>query len=116
MAPVGVAGPGLRPVKETELHALKERLARHLPYSLPVSSTDTTPSSEHTVIHNLPCLKQQQTNSVSTLKEYGSVSLAVRFGLHSLQPASILVPAAPRPTSLTIIAPVCVSTSFQYAS
>ncbi|XP_045117082.1 uncharacterized protein LOC123507875 [Portunus trituberculatus] len=70
MATVNVAD--LRPVKETELHALKERLARHLPHSLPV---------------------------------YGCVSLAVRYGLHSLQPASILVPAAPRPSSLTIIVP-----------
>lgn len=67
-----VREPGLRPVKETELHALKERLARHLPYSLPV---------------------------------YGGVSLAARFGLHSLQPASILVPATPRPSSLVIIVP-----------
>ncbi|XP_063882300.1 uncharacterized protein LOC135112156 [Scylla paramamosain] len=67
-----VSEAGLRPVKETELHALKERLARHLPHSLPV---------------------------------YGGVSLAVRYGLHSLQPASILVPAVPRSVCLTIIVP-----------
>ncbi|MPC44652.1 hypothetical protein E2C01_038330 [Portunus trituberculatus] len=82
MATVNVAD--LRPVKETELHALKERLARHLPHSLPVSNTDS--------------LTPQQV-------VYGCVSLAVRYGLHSLQPASILVPAAPRPSSLTIIVP-----------
>lgn len=37
---------------------------------------------------------------------YGSLSLAARYGLHSLRPASILVPVDPRPTCLTIIAPL----------
>ncbi|KAG0729670.1 Glycine N-acyltransferase-like protein 3 [Chionoecetes opilio] len=64
---------GLRQVREDELDALKQRLARHLPHSLAV---------------------------------YGAASLAARYGLHSLRPASILVPTCPRPSCLTVMASI----------
>ncbi|KAG0719086.1 Glycine N-acyltransferase-like protein 3 [Chionoecetes opilio] len=43
---------------------------------------------------------------VTVFKVYSVVSLAARYGLHSLRPASILVPTCPRPSCLTVIAPI----------
>ncbi|KAG0711867.1 hypothetical protein GWK47_019689 [Chionoecetes opilio] len=37
---------------------------------------------------------------------YGGASLAARYGLHSLRPASILVPTCPRPFRLTVMASI----------
>lgn len=39
----------------------------------------------------------------TTAQVHGAVSLAKRYGLHTLRPASILVPACPQPSCLTVI-------------
>lgn len=61
-------------------------------------------------------LRPVRKDELATLKErlarhlphsyavHGAVSLAARYGLHALQPASILVPACPRPSCFTVIA------------
>ncbi|KAG0718508.1 hypothetical protein GWK47_007622 [Chionoecetes opilio] len=63
-------------------------------------------------------LRQVRTDELDALKQrlarhlphslavYGVVSLAARYGLHALRPASILVPTGPRPCCFTVIAPI----------
>ncbi|KAG0724438.1 Glycine N-acyltransferase-like protein 3 [Chionoecetes opilio] len=55
----------------------------------------------------LDALKQRLARHLPhSLAVYGVVSLAARYGLHSLEPASILVPTCPRSSCLTVIAPI----------
>ncbi|KAG0728676.1 Glycine N-acyltransferase-like protein 3 [Chionoecetes opilio] len=55
----------------------------------------------------LEALKQRLARHLPhSLVVYGVVSLATRYGLHSLRPASILVPTCLRPSCFTVIAPI----------
>ncbi|MPC71086.1 hypothetical protein E2C01_065355 [Portunus trituberculatus] len=65
---------------------------------------------------NKTALRYVTEDELNTLKErlgchlphslivYGSVSLAAHYGTHSIRPASILIPADPHPSCLTITA------------
>ncbi|KAG0727430.1 hypothetical protein GWK47_034679 [Chionoecetes opilio] len=57
--------------------------------------------------YELDALKQRLARHLPhSLAVYGAASLAARYGLHSLWPASILVPTCPRPSCLTVMAPI----------